>query len=39
MVLPDRFIDQDSQPRQLLAAGLDAAHIVAAATQALGFAT
>ncbi len=38
MVLPDRFIDQDSQPRQLLAAGLDAAHMVAVVTQALGVA-
>jgi 1-deoxy-D-xylulose-5-phosphate synthase len=38
MVLPDRFIDQDSQPRQLAAAGLDAAQIAAVATQALGIA-
>jgi 1-deoxy-D-xylulose-5-phosphate synthase len=36
MVLPDRFIDQDTQSRQLAAAGLDAPHIVAAVLQALG---
>ena len=31
MVLPDRFIDHDSQPKQLAAAGLAAKDIVAAA--------
>jgi 1-deoxy-D-xylulose-5-phosphate synthase len=36
MLLPDRFIDHDTQPRQLAAAGLDAAHIVATVTNALG---
>jgi 1-deoxy-D-xylulose-5-phosphate synthase len=38
MTLPDCFIDQDSQPRQLAQAGLDTTAIVAAATQALGLA-
>jgi 1-deoxy-D-xylulose-5-phosphate synthase len=38
MVLPDRFIDHDTQPKQLAQAGLDTPHIVAAATQALGVA-
>jgi 1-deoxy-D-xylulose-5-phosphate synthase len=38
MVLPDRFIDHDTQTRQLAAAGLDAAQIVAAVSQALGMA-
>lgn len=33
--LPDRFIEHDSQSRQLADAGLDAAGIVAAVTQAL----
>ncbi len=36
MVLPDRFIDHDSQPKQLAAAGLAAKDIVAAAVEALG---
>jgi 1-deoxy-D-xylulose-5-phosphate synthase len=39
MVLPDRFVDHDSQPRQLIAAGLDAARIVSAASRALGIPT
>ncbi len=38
MVLPDRFIDHNSQPRQLAEAGLTAKDIVAAATGALGLA-
>ena len=38
MALPDHFIDHDTQARQLAAAGLDAAHIVAAVLQALGIA-
>jgi 1-deoxy-D-xylulose-5-phosphate synthase len=38
MALPDRFIDHDTQPRQLAAAGLDAQSIVAAVLQALGVA-
>jgi 1-deoxy-D-xylulose-5-phosphate synthase len=38
MTLPDRFIDHDTQARQLMAAGLDAPQIVAAALQALGLA-
>ena len=36
MVLPDRFIDHDTQPKQLAAAGLAAKDIVAAAVEALG---
>ena len=36
MVLPDRFIDHDSQGKQLAAAGLTAKDIVAAALNALG---
>jgi 1-deoxy-D-xylulose-5-phosphate synthase len=38
MVLPDRFIDQDSQPNQLAAAGLDAHHIAMVARQVMGLA-
>jgi 1-deoxy-D-xylulose-5-phosphate synthase len=38
MVLPDRFIDHDSQPRQYANAGLDTKHITAAVLQALGIA-
>ena len=37
MVLPDRFLDQDSPARQYEAAGLDAAAIVAQALTAMGF--
>jgi 1-deoxy-D-xylulose-5-phosphate synthase len=36
MVLPDRFIDQDTPGRMYEAAGLDARHIVATALEALG---
>ena len=36
MVLPDRFIDHDSQPKQLVEAGLTAKDIVAAVLSALG---
>ncbi len=36
MVLPDRFIDHESQPRQLAEAGLTAKDIVATALEALG---
>jgi 1-deoxy-D-xylulose-5-phosphate synthase len=36
MVLPDRFIDHDSQPKQLIEAGLTARDIVAAVLGALG---
>jgi len=36
LVLPDRFIDQDSQPKQLIEAGLTARDIVAAVLGALG---
>jgi len=36
MVLPDRFIDHDSQAKQLAEAGLTAKHIVAAALGAIG---
>ena len=36
MVLPDRFIDHDSQPKQIAEAGLSAKDIVAAALGALG---
>ena len=36
MVLPDCFIDHDSQPRQYDAAGLNASHIVATVLAALG---
>ena len=36
LCLPDRFIDHDKPERQYASAGLDAASIVAAATQALG---
>jgi 1-deoxy-D-xylulose-5-phosphate synthase len=38
MVLPDRFIDHDSQAKQLAAAGLTAKDIVAAALGAIGIA-
>jgi 1-deoxy-D-xylulose-5-phosphate synthase len=38
LVLPDRFIDHDTQPRQLATAGLDAAHIEATVLNALGVA-
>ncbi len=38
LVLPDRFIDHDAPARQIAAAGLDAAHIVAAVLAALGHA-
>jgi 1-deoxy-D-xylulose-5-phosphate synthase len=36
LVLPDRFIDQDSPERMYEAAGLDAKAIVAAGLSALG---
>ncbi|MBV8523179.1 MAG: hypothetical protein JOY71_13825, partial [Acetobacteraceae bacterium] len=36
MVLPDRFIDHDTQPKQIAAAGLGARDIVAAALGAVG---
>jgi 1-deoxy-D-xylulose-5-phosphate synthase len=36
MVLPDRFIDHDTQAKQLIAAGLTAKDIVAAAVDAIG---
>jgi 1-deoxy-D-xylulose-5-phosphate synthase len=36
MVLPDRFIDHDTQPKQLMEAGLTARDIVAAVLGALG---
>jgi 1-deoxy-D-xylulose-5-phosphate synthase len=36
MVLPDRFIDQNSPAGQYQDAGLDAAHVVAVAIGALG---
>ena len=36
MVLPDRFIDQDTPEKMYAAAGLDAASIVATALGALG---
>ncbi|CAH2600257.1 1-deoxy-D-xylulose-5-phosphate synthase [Rhodovastum atsumiense] len=36
MVLPDRFIDQDTQPRQLATAGLTAKDIVTTVLQTLG---
>ncbi len=36
MTLPDRFQDQDQPERQYIAAGLDAAHIVATVLAALG---
>ena len=36
MVLPDRFIDHDTQPKQIAAAGLSAKDIVAAAIGAMG---
>jgi 1-deoxy-D-xylulose-5-phosphate synthase len=36
MLLPDRFIDHDSQPRQLAAANLDTKSIVAIVSQTLG---
>jgi 1-deoxy-D-xylulose-5-phosphate synthase len=39
MVLPDRFIDHDTQAKQLIAAGLTAKDIVAAAVDAIGQAT
>ncbi len=39
MVLPDRFIDHDSQAKQLAAAGLTAKDIVAAALDAIGMPT
>ncbi|MBV9654355.1 MAG: hypothetical protein JOZ42_07295 [Acetobacteraceae bacterium] len=38
MVLPDRFIDHDTQPKQIAEAGLSARHIAAAALDALGIA-
>ena len=38
MVLPDRFLEHDSPARQIAAAGLDAAHIVATVLAALGHA-
>jgi 1-deoxy-D-xylulose-5-phosphate synthase len=38
MVLPDRFIDHDSQPKQLADAGLTARDIVRVATEAMGVA-
>ena len=38
MVLPDRFIDHDTQPKQIADAGLSAKDIVAAALGALGIA-
>jgi 1-deoxy-D-xylulose-5-phosphate synthase len=38
MVLPDRFLDHDSQPNQIVEARLGARDIVAAATAALGVA-
>ena len=38
MVLPDRFIDHDSQAKQLAVAGLTAKDIVAAALAAIGIA-
>ncbi len=36
MTLPDRFIDHDTQPRQLAAAGLDSTHIQAVVLAAMG---
>ena len=36
MVLPDRFIDQDTQTRQIAEAGLAAKDIVATVLTALG---
>jgi 1-deoxy-D-xylulose-5-phosphate synthase len=36
MVMPDRFIDHDSQPKQLAEAGLSARDIVAVALSAVG---
>jgi 1-deoxy-D-xylulose-5-phosphate synthase len=36
MVMPDRFIDHDSQPKQLAEAGLSAKDIVAVALSAVG---
>jgi hypothetical protein len=36
MVLPDRFIDHDTQPRQIAEAGLAPKDIAAAAMGALG---
>jgi 1-deoxy-D-xylulose-5-phosphate synthase len=36
MVMPDRFIDHDSQPKQLAQAGLSAKDIVAVALTAMG---
>jgi hypothetical protein len=38
-VLPDRFIDHDSQTRQIAEAGLAPKNIVAAVMGALGIAT
>ncbi|HST74185.1 MAG TPA: hypothetical protein VLJ20_02345, partial [Acetobacteraceae bacterium] len=38
MTLPDRFIDHDTQARQLIAANLTAKDITATALQALGIA-
>jgi 1-deoxy-D-xylulose-5-phosphate synthase len=39
MILPDRYIDHDTQPRQYIDAGLTAKDIVHAVTQALGVAS
>jgi 1-deoxy-D-xylulose-5-phosphate synthase len=39
MVLPDRLIDHDTQPRQLAAAGLTAPQIAGVARQAIGVAS
>jgi 1-deoxy-D-xylulose-5-phosphate synthase len=36
MILPDRYIDHNSQAKQLADAGLTAKDIVAAATDAMG---
>ena len=36
MVMPDLFIDHDSQPKQLAEAGLSAKDIVAVALSAVG---
>jgi 1-deoxy-D-xylulose-5-phosphate synthase len=38
LTLPDRFMDHDSPARQMVTAGLDASHIVAAVLAALGHA-
>jgi hypothetical protein len=39
MVMPDLFIDHDSQPKQLAEAGLSAKDIVSVALTAMGIAT